>query len=228
MARTARVIAVRYPHHVLQRGNFGAPVFMNDEDRSTYLERLRTCAKENKLEVLAYCLMQNHIHIVAVPKQEESLAMALRRTHSFYSRYLNSRLDRVGHVWQNRFYSCPVDKDKVWPLVKYVEQNPVRAGLVKDPWEYRWSSAPAHCGLTDDPLLAKNWPPKGAVEDWKAFLKTDLPEDEVEAVRRSTIRGQVWGGKAFIERLEKKLERPVGPRRIGRPPKADKSKRPSP
>lgn len=220
MARTARVVAVGYPHHILQRGNLRRAVFRSDEDREAYLDRLLECSEEHRLEVLAYCLLDDRINIVAIPKRENSLSMALRRTHSFYSRWLNAKLRREGHVWQNRYYSCPMETDWAWEAVRYVEQIPVREGIVRRAEKFEWSSAPGHCGLLEDNLISTEWPGRSTkVRDWAKWLREKQDPETIEAIERATSRGQALGSQAFINRLEKKLKRPVGPRRIGRPPK---------
>ena len=105
MARFSRAIAVGAAHHITQRGVDQQRVFFTDADRHTYLDCLQTYSAQARLRILAYCLMSNHIHLVAIPDEPQSLAMALRRTHGRYALYLNSRRHRVGHLWQNRFYS---------------------------------------------------------------------------------------------------------------------------
>lgn len=198
-------------------------MFTDDADRQVYLDRLRMCAREHKLDILAYCLMDNHIHLVVVPRAEDSLSMALRRTHSFYSRYLNAKTGRAGHVWQNRFYSCPIEKEMVSQVVKYVEQNPVRVGVVKRAEKFDWCSAPARCGIKESAVLSSADGIGAPPGDWANWLKDPISDLDYQAIRRATSRGQALGGKAFIARLEKKLNRPVGPRRIGRPPKTGPS-----
>ena len=110
MPRFARAVAVGGAHHITQRGVDRQRVFLTDSDRRTYLDCLANPAAEARLRILAYCLMGNHIHLVAVPEEPLSLAVALRRTHSRYATYFNARRGRVGHFWQNRFHSCPLDE----------------------------------------------------------------------------------------------------------------------
>lgn len=109
MARIRRVVAVGCPHHITQRGNFRREIFLDDEDRHTYLDLLAKAAEAAQLSVLGYCLMTNHVHWIAVPVRCDSLALALREAHRNYSRWLNIRLRRCGQVWQNRYFSCPLD-----------------------------------------------------------------------------------------------------------------------
>jgi putative transposase len=136
MARFVRAVAVGVAHHITQRGIDRRRVFFSDADRRTYLECLATYAAQARMRILAYCLMQNHIHLVAIPDEPHSLAVALRRAHGRYALYLNARRQRVGHLWQNRFYSCALDERHFWVALRYVERNPVRANLVTRPEEY--------------------------------------------------------------------------------------------
>jgi putative transposase len=148
MARFARAVAVGCAHHITQRGIDRQRVFFTDADRRTYLDLLGAYARQARLRVLAYCLMDNHIHLLAVPDEPASLAVALRRAHGRYALYLNARRRRTGHLWQNRFYSCALDERHLWIALRYVERNPVRASLVTRAEKYEWSSAAAHLGLT--------------------------------------------------------------------------------
>ena len=146
MLRVARIVVPGIPHHVTQRGNNRQEVFFVDDDRRFYLELLARQAQRFGLDVLGYCLMSNHIHLIAVPKREESLAKAIGRTHFLYTQYLHRLHGRSGHLWQNRFSSCALDEPHCWAALCYAERNPVRARMVRKAWRYRWSSAAAHCG----------------------------------------------------------------------------------
>ncbi|HEY2392330.1 MAG TPA: transposase [Candidatus Angelobacter sp.] len=110
MARLARVVAVDVPHHVTQRGNARQSILTSDGDRMVYLELLRNAVQFNSVSLLGYCLMSNHVHRVMVPHQADSLANALKQTHGRYATYWNASQGKSGHVWQGRFYSCPLDQ----------------------------------------------------------------------------------------------------------------------
>lgn len=131
MARFARVVAVDVPHHVTQRGNARQVILSNDADRGAYLELLRQYSELHWLSVLGYCLMSNHVHLIVVPCSAEAMAQTLKQTHGRYASYWNARNSSSGHVWQGRFYSCPLDESHLWKALRYVELNPVRAGMVK-------------------------------------------------------------------------------------------------
>jgi len=147
MPRVARIVIPGCPHHITQRGNNRQDVFFVDGDRVRYLEILAEQSERFGLTVDGYCLMTNHVHLVATPAGPESLAKAVGRTHWLYTQYVNRLHGRCGHLWQNRFYSCTLDETHFWPAMVYVERNPVRAKRVRRAWEYPWSSAAAHCGV---------------------------------------------------------------------------------
>src|SRR3989339_1535890 len=148
MSRLARTVAAGWAHHITQhitqRGNNRQDIFFVDDDRLVYLDYLKQRADKYGLEVSGYCLMTNHIHIVATPHDDDSLAKAIGRTHFRYTQYINRFHKRSGHLWQSRFYSCALDERHFFVAMKYVELNPVRAKLCRMPWCYEWSSAGAH------------------------------------------------------------------------------------
>jgi putative transposase len=215
MARFARAVAVGVAHHITQRGIDHQRVFFTDADRLTYLDCLETYCDQARLSVLAYCLMSNHIHLVAVPKEPLSMAIALRRTHSRYSLYLNTRRHRVGHLWQNRFYSCALDDPHLWIALRYVERNPVRANLIARPEEYEWSSAAAHLAAQPGVMPKAellDWEfhrSAGGVERWAALLAEPEELIAIRALQRGTFTGRPVGSQEFIIGLEHQLGRPL-------------------
>ena len=118
-------------------------------DRETYVTLIRQNLQDAGVRLLAWCLMTNHIHLIAVPERENSLAVLLRRVHGRYAQYYNARHGRTGHLWQNRYFACSLGAGHLWAALAYVEMNPVRARLVERPGDYRWSSAAAHLGRPD-------------------------------------------------------------------------------
>ncbi len=159
MGRFARVVAVDVPHHVTQRGNARQVILGSDEDRLTYLALLRQYSELHGMGLLGYCLMSNHVHLISVPHAQDALAQALKQAHGRYATYWNARRASSGHVWQGRFYSCPLDESHLWEALRYVELNPVRAGMVASAEEWRWSSARVHCGTesVDAMLERERW-----------------------------------------------------------------------
>ena len=221
MGRLARVVLAGIPHHVTQRGNRREDVFRSDADRRAYLALLEKYQRRHGLEILAYCLMSNHVHFAIVPRLAEALGRTFRDLHTAYAGAWNVAHGISGHLWQGRFFSCPLDDVHLWAAVRYVERNPVRAGLVGRAEDYPWSSAPAHCGLRQDGLLAQNFPPAGAVADWRTWLETE-DQQQTAAVRRQTRTGRPCGDEGFVKRLEGALARVLrpqqpGPKRQARP-----------
>jgi putative transposase len=222
MPRIARVVADGVPHHVTQRGNARQQLFYGAEDYALYKDLLWRYASRSGLSLWAYCLMPNHIHLVCVPHGEHSLAAALRRTQADYARHFNLVARSCGHVWQARYFSCPLDEAHCWQAMAYVERNPVRAGLVKEAGKYRWSSAAAHTGLTPEPMLDHRfWQQEYDAGRWAEVLATSV-EDEclAERVREATLRGRPLGGDAFVQSLENATGRRLHRNPPGRPRKA--------
>ena len=149
MPRTARLVVPGIPHHVTQRGNRRQPTFFRDEDYALYLRLLRHWTAQAGTRVWAWCLMPNHVHLILVPAHEYGLRAALGETHSRSTRHVNQREDWRGHLWQSRFASFPMDEEWLVACARYVELNPVRAGLAARPEDWRWSSARAHLVLGD-------------------------------------------------------------------------------
>jgi putative transposase len=159
MGRLARVVAVDVPHHLTQRGNDRRLILDWDADRATYLSLLRENIELYGVSVMGYCLMSNHVHLIVVPSTGDGLAQALRQTHGRYASYWNTVHRASGHVWQGRYYSCPLDEPHLWEALRYTELNPLRARLVAKPESWSWSSAASHCGTK-------------AAEEWLFFRST--------------------------------------------------------
>ena len=159
--------------------------------------------------------MTNHVHLVAVPEDKRSMEQAIGYTHRRFSRWINRRFGWVGHLWGNRFYSSPMDEAHLWAAVRYVETNPLRAELVEEATDYRWSSARAHCGLEYDRVLAGDDPFPGAIRDWRRWLHQKQDAQLVQQLRAHTSTGRPSGSKEFIERLEARLDRHLSKGRPG-------------
>ena len=167
----------RHSHYVTQRGNYRQQVFFRDEDRRLYLSLLRDHSQHFGISVLAWCLVPNHVHLIATPHHPKALAQALRQLHSDYARALHLRLGRRGHLWQARYHSVPLDEPHRWAVRVYVEQNPTRGGLAAQPWEWRWSSAQAHVGMADHGLLdTALWRRHYTGEAWRRCLEFGLAD----------------------------------------------------
>ena len=220
MPRIARVIAAEYPHHITQRGNNRADVFFNDEDKEYYLQTLKKYGDEYHVNIWAYCLMTNHVHILAVPEYEESLARSVGRTNLLYTQYVNRKYKRSGRLWQNRFFSAIVEAESyLWAVVRYIEKNPVKSKLVKKPEDYRWSSCKSNIsGKSDGRLSKQGWLDEKDRDTYRQFLMQQDPETE-QKIRHATSTGRPLGSEGFMKKLERKLSRRILPGKAGRPKK---------
>ncbi len=214
MARWARVVVPTVPHHVTHRGTRRLPVFFGEDDYRTYLRLLRDWCDREGVSVWAYCLMSNHVHLVAVPETEAGLARAIGEAHRRYTRSINFRQGWRGYLFQGRFASCPMDERYLLAAVRYVELNPVRAQMVESAWDYPWSSAAAHMHGKDDQLV-KVKPMLERVADWREYLGRPTDPAELKALRRHNRTGRPLGDDQFIDRLEHTTGRELRPRKPG-------------
>mgnify|MGYP001576049070 CR=1 FL=1 len=224
MPRIARVCAEGYPHHITQRGNNKEKVFFNDNDRRFYLDSLQRYKDKFAMKILAYCLMGNHVHVLAVPEKETSLARGMGGTNLLYTQYINRKYNRSGRLWQNRFFSAVLEKEPyLWAVMRYIEENPVRAKLVKKAEDYTWSSARAHVwGIKDDVLSDESQFNEKEIRLYREFIRKD--DKEINAViRRATSTGRPLGSEGFVKKLEKALKRDLVPKKGGRPKKKGKA-----
>ncbi len=215
MARIARVVLPDYPHHVTQRGNRRQRVFFSDEDYQTYLALMASACRMAWTEVWAYCLMPNHVHLILVPSHGDGLRAALGEAHRRYTRRINFREGWRGHLWQERFHSFAMDETHLLAAVRYVELNPVRAGLVQRAEDWPWSSVSAHLAGADDALV-RVAPMLQRVVRWRSYLETDESTKKTDAIRLHTRTGRPLGGESFIGVAERIAGRVVRARRPGR------------
>jgi len=222
MARLARVVAKGYPHHVTQIGNYKQPVFEEDDDYVQYLEWLKDYGKKYSLNIWAYCLMTTHVHFICVPKKEDSLTRTFNMLHMKYAQYINRRKQARGHLWQGRFYSCILDKRHAYEAVRYVENNPVRAGIVRKPQRYRWSSARSHVDKKSGPVLSQNCYLENEIEDWSEYLREKEDEQIVMNIRKCSKTGRPCGNDKFVKKFERLFGRRLRALPCGRPRKNNK------
>ena len=221
MPRLARIVGIGLPHHITQRGNYRQSIFNSDDDRDAYLRWISEYSDKHGLLVLAYCLMNNHVHFIAVPEQEDSMARVFNSAHMRYSQYFNGKHKISGHLWQGRFFSCVLDSRRLLAAARYVERNPVRAGLIRSPEKWNWSSAAVHClgengscGFALDSL----WEYTGTNKsEWKSFLMEADKASELSDIRSYTHSGRPLGNEPFIDKLERKFGRRLRALSVGRP-----------
>lgn len=216
MARLARVTVPGLPHHVTQRGNRRQETFFSEDDYTAYLDLMAEWCGKRGVAVWAYCLMPNHVHLVAVPEGQDSLRRGIGEAHRRYTRRVNFREGWRGHLWQGRFGSYPMDEAYLFAATRYVELNPVRAGLVDRPEAWPHSSAAGHLNGAGDRLLTRE-PLSSMVADWRGFLALSVEEAMLATFRRHERTGRPLGDAAFLARLERLLERPLRPGKPGRP-----------
>ena len=222
MPRMARAVLVGVPHHMTQRGLDRQPVFFSDADREVYLRLVRAAVARFGADLVGYCLMTNHVHWVVVPRADESLARAFGEAHGRYAAYANARMSRSGHFWQNRFFSCSLDRAYLWAALRYVERNPLRAGLAAASAAYPWSSAAAHTGAAPPPDWLEPEPKRSSFTppEWAAYLESDTMGDEEAALRRNTYTGRPAGSPQFVAWAESQLGRTLAAQPGGRQKKA--------
>ncbi|MCP2619699.1 transposase [Candidatus Aminicenantes bacterium AC-334-K16] len=218
MGRIARVVIPNYPHHVIQRGNRRQVVFFHDDDKKLYLQILNYHCRQERVKIWCYCLMDNHVHLIAVPSKSESLAKAIGETHKKYTSMINIRHNWRGHLWQGRFLSYPMDERYLYLAVRYIERNPVRAGIVRKAEDYLWSSAKAHVFKVEDKILSEFYL-TSLVKDWSAYLQGEDKEDDLRVFRSHEKTGRPLGSEKFLEKLEMITGRKLKKGRPGRPKK---------
>ena len=207
-------------HHITQRGNHRQQVFFSDVDRRLYLDLVRESAEVAQVEVWGWCLMNNHVHWLVLPRTSQGLARLFRRAHGEYARHRHRLRRTIGHLWQARYYSCPLDAEHVWYALAYVERNPVRAGLVPTAEEYRWSSAQARLGLIRTPewLNIEGRQREYDSERWRQVLATGVGDGAWrDRIREATVAGKPVGSDEFVRRLADELDRSMEIRPRGRP-----------
>ncbi len=169
MPRSARIVHPGAPHHVTQRGNRRQQVFFTDGDYAHYLKLLTQACQREQVQCWAYCLMPNHVHLVLVPDDRAGLSRTLSWTHRLYTHYFNTTGAGAGILWQGRFKSSALDEARLHSVCRYIEFNPVRAGLVAHAQDWRWSSVHAHLSGRSDALVRVE-PMMSRIPDWRGYL----------------------------------------------------------
>ena len=192
MPRSRRIIFPGYPHHVTHRGNGGRPIFLDKEDHLRYLMLLDEYTTKFRCAVLGYCLMTNHVHLMLKPEGNTNLGSCMHGLAFLYAQWFNRTHSLTGHLWESCYYSCPVDTDEhLWRVMRYVYRNPVSAGIVTIPWEYRWSSAKSTCfGELNPYINLDNWLDPVNIAAYREYL---IWSDDPGAIRTATRRGTPLG-----------------------------------
>ena len=219
MPRTGRLVLPGYSHHIVQRGHNKQVVFAEEADYQYYLNTIREFKAACEITVHAYCLMTNHVHLLLEPETASGLGEFMKRLAGRQTRYFNKQEVRRGTLWEGRYKSSVVDVENYfYACVRYIELNPVRAGMVRSPGEYPWSSYSAHyCGATDDVYIDNIKLSKIKGNDYEAYICASADHDETNFLRESVNRNQLTGINRFIDEIEQVTGRRYERRKQGRP-----------
>jgi len=215
LARLPRIVVPGYPHHVINRGNRRQVVFFSDADKKYFYDLLKRETSKAKISIWIYCFMDNHVHLIAVPETADALAKGIGEAQRKYALSINIRNDWKGHLWQTRFSSYPLDEEHLYFAARYIEQNPVEAGLVNKAEDYYWSSARAHVLKAKDDLLSDFYL-TSSIQDWAWYLKEKTSESDLKLFRSHEKSGRPLGDDKFIEELEMKTGRSLRKKKPGR------------
>lgn len=231
MPRRARVILPNVPVHLIQRGHNRHACFFTDRDYHVYLQLLLSHAVKSDCAIHAYALMSNHVHLLLSTATPTGLAAMMKGLNQSYVRYMNKTYRRTGTLWEGRFRSCLTqEQDYFFACHRYIELNPVRAGIVAHPADYRWSSYRANAEGDANPLIQPHALYAGLgsnarqrQESYRELFAHELRPDLVEQIRHAATGNYALGNAHFTEHLKKTLGRRVTPGKGGRPYKAQQS-----
>lgn len=209
-----RLIIPGCPHHVTQRGNRKLQAFFSDEDYFAYIKLTAALKEQTNVGIWAYCLMPNHVHLVLVPSDKKGLSKFMQQVHRRYARRINKRQGWQGHLWQERFYSVPMDERHLYAAVRYIELNPVAAELCRTPTEWKWSSIHAHLRKADDQIVSVD-PMLKRVSDWGQYLVEGEDSKAIDNLRRNAKSGRPVGNSQFIDHLERTSGRRIRKKKPG-------------
>jgi putative transposase len=219
-----------YPHHIVQRGHNRKVVFLADDDYQFYIENLTEWKLRLGIKIYAWCLMTNHIHLIVEPGEDtKTVSELMKRLAGRQAAFVNKQEDRSGALWEGRFKASPIQRENyLLACCRYVEMNPVRAGMVVGPRQYRWSSYRERIGLVKSNLLDLDAVYLGLADDvirrielYQAYLKQDVSDKEIELLRSAWIRNQLTGNNRFIDEIESRIGRRIEYRTRGRPSKEE-------
>lgn len=216
--------------HAFSRGNNGVVVFHDDDDRQAFLHALARAQLRYPFRLFGYCLMPNHFHLLLGPEPGVSIGRIMQSLLVAHTWRYHKQHQSLGHVWQGRFKSPPIQDDgHLWTVLRYVEANPLRAGLVTNPAAYRWSSYLHHVGRRSDPLLSElpGWSDLGATPQararaWRSKVVAALPADDLTAIRASLLKGRPFGELEWAAEQAAALGLNLADRPRGRPRKVEK------
>jgi putative transposase len=227
MARLPRLVLPGQPHHIIQRGNNRQAIFVDDKDRQHFLATLREAALTHQVAIHAYVLMDNHVHLLATPQQVDGLSRMMQSLGRRYVGWFNHRHGRSGTLWEGRFRAALIEGERhLLTCARYIELNPLRAGMLIDAGSFAWSSCAHHLGRRRDPLVTEhpmywalgNTPFEREVA-YRDLLEQGLSDEEIQALSASARKGWPLGSAGFLQGLAAQVGRPMAPRSRGRPRK---------
>lgn len=227
MPRPPRLDLPGITQHVIQRGNDRQPCFLAAIDHVRYLQDLREITLHEGCAIHAHVLMSNHVHLLITPSSPGGVGRAMQALGRRYVRYFNDRYGRTGTLWEGRYKACVVaDEPYLLQCHRYIELNPVRANMVADPADYRWSSHRHHALGAHDPMITPHpvlanfgSTPEVQRRNYRAWVMQPVDANETSAIRRHIQRQRVLGSDGFVRGLEAQLGMRFGPKKIGRPRK---------
>ncbi len=218
MPRIARIVATGYPHHIIQRGNNKQAIFFNDKDKYVYLDLLKKYSKECHCQVCAYCLMSNHVHILSIPKRENSLAKMMQKISLTYTQYVNRKYKRTGRLWECRFHSSVVDTEVyLLTVCRYIERNPVRAGVVVNPIDYKWSSGVYNAGYKKSDFIVPIYNEFTTKDEYVNFLNLEEKKEDINIIEKNTYKGKPIGTQKFLNWISSTFNVNFISKSVGRP-----------
>ena len=220
MPRQIRYIIPNCPHHAIQRGNNRQPVFFDKEDRDIFLNNLKKHSVEEKALVGSYCLMSNHIHLLLYPDREEGLIRLMKFLSQLHTQHINRKFGRTGKLWENRYKLHVVDPEYEWAIARYIEGNPVRAGIVKNPEQYEYSSANAHLKGKSNKYINIDIIKNRRDEYIEYFHEKDAyAQEHINRIKAIIQQEKPLGSDNFIKQVETQFKVLFKIRNRGRPKK---------
>jgi len=223
MACLPRFVIQGQPQHVIQRGNNRDVIFVADEDYQYYLQTLGDACKKHDCDLHAYVLMTNHVHLLITPHTENGISKVMQSIGRYYVQYFNFQYQRTGTLWEGRYKATLLDSDGYLLICsRYIELNPVRAGMVKDPAEYPWSSYRFNALGEENDLItphvsyqALGMDNAGCRFNYQALFEEHMPETVIEEIRSATNKAWVLGDERFRAEVESLMARQVQPKSRG-------------
>ena len=221
MSQPSRFFQIGVPQHICCRGNQRQDIFSDEQDRRLYTDLLVRHASEWAIQIVGYCLMSNHVHLILYPTHNDTLSPMMQRLNSRYAQETLLRTQRTGHLWHSHFRASPMDNQHMWTALRYVELNPVRAGLVRHAEDWPWSSATAHMGLTEWPtwLDRSIWAGRSGPTEWADCLREIASAEQDGLVRRAVHEGRPLASEDVVAGWEVAYRCTLRPRTGGRPKK---------